>query len=68
MDRRRGLTRRQEIARRLANAVDDTFAVARAGLQKSVGFRHTVAHHRRETIAFGRRLNALLERVREPRE
>ena len=25
--------------------------------------RHTVAHHRRETIAFGRRLNALVERL-----
>jgi transposase-like protein len=25
--------------------------------------RHTAAHHRRETIAFGRRLNALLERL-----
>ncbi len=25
--------------------------------------RHTVAHHRRETIAFGRRLNALMERL-----
>ncbi len=25
--------------------------------------RHTLAHHRRETIAFGRRLNALVERV-----
>jgi transposase-like protein len=25
--------------------------------------RHTLAHHRRETIAFGRRLNALLERL-----
>jgi len=25
--------------------------------------RHSVAHHRRETIAFGRRLNALLERL-----
>ena len=24
--------------------------------------RHSVAHHRRETIAFGRRLNALMER------
>ncbi len=24
--------------------------------------RHTLSHHRRETIAFGRRLNALLER------
>jgi hypothetical protein len=24
--------------------------------------RHSLAHHRRETIAFGRRLNALLER------
>jgi hypothetical protein len=26
-------------------------------------FRHSVAHHRRETIAFGRRLNALMERL-----
>jgi hypothetical protein len=26
--------------------------------------RHSLAHHRRETIAFGRRLNALLERAR----
>lgn len=26
-------------------------------------FRHTAAHHRRETIAFGRRLNAVLERL-----
>jgi hypothetical protein len=25
--------------------------------------RHTLAHHRRETIAFGRRLNAVLERL-----
>jgi transposase-like protein len=25
--------------------------------------RHTVAHHRRETLAFGRRLNALMERI-----
>ena len=25
--------------------------------------RHTVAHHRRETIAFGRRLNAVMERM-----
>jgi len=25
--------------------------------------RHTLAHHRRETIAFGRRLNALIERL-----
>ncbi|HEU4400755.1 MAG TPA: hypothetical protein VFT43_01490, partial [Candidatus Polarisedimenticolia bacterium] len=25
--------------------------------------RHTIAHHRRETIAFGRRLNALMERL-----
>jgi hypothetical protein len=25
--------------------------------------RHTVAHHRRETIAFGRRLNGLMERL-----
>ena len=25
--------------------------------------RHSIAHHRRETIAFGRRLNALMERL-----
>jgi len=25
--------------------------------------RHTLAHHRRETIAFGRRVNALMERL-----
>jgi hypothetical protein len=25
--------------------------------------RHSLAHHRRETIAFGRRINALLERL-----
>lgn len=25
--------------------------------------RHSIAHHRRETIAFGRRLNAILERL-----
>ena len=25
--------------------------------------RHSLAHHRRETIAFGRRLNALVERM-----
>jgi len=25
--------------------------------------RHTCAHHRRETLAFGRRLNALMERL-----
>jgi len=25
--------------------------------------RHSLAHHRRETIAFGRRLNAILERL-----
>jgi hypothetical protein len=43
MNRRRGLTRRQEIARRLANAVDDSLAVARAFTQSQVVFRHTVA-------------------------
>jgi transposase-like protein len=26
-------------------------------------FRHSLAHHRRETIAFGRRLNAVMERM-----
>jgi hypothetical protein len=43
MDRRRGLSRRQEIARRIANAVDDALPGARAVRQTELIFRHTVA-------------------------
>jgi len=43
MDRRRGLSRRQEIARRIANAVDDAWPAAAADRQSRLVFRHTVA-------------------------
>jgi sugar phosphate isomerase/epimerase len=43
MDQRRGLTRRQEIARRIANAVDDVLPVAKADIKGGLVFRHTVA-------------------------
>ena len=43
MDARRGLSRRQEIARRIANAVDDVLPVARTGIKRRLVFRHTVA-------------------------
>jgi hypothetical protein len=43
MEQRRGLTRRQEIARRIANAVDDVLPVAKADVKASLIFRHTVA-------------------------
>jgi hypothetical protein len=43
MDRRRGLARRQEIARRIANAVDDVLPLAKASRQSELVFRHTVA-------------------------
>lgn len=43
MDRRRGLTRRQEIARRIAAAVDDVMPVARAGAAGEIVFVHDVA-------------------------
>jgi hypothetical protein len=43
MDQRRGLTRRQEIARRIANAVDDVLPVAKADVKASLVFRHMVA-------------------------
>ncbi len=42
MDQRRQLFRRQEIARRIANAVDDVLPVARAFLRDRTVFRHTV--------------------------
>lgn len=40
---RRGLSRRQELARRIANAVDDVLEIARAHVQARPVFRHTVA-------------------------
>lgn len=43
MDARRGLSRRQEIARRIANAVDDVLPLAKADIKTRVAFRHTVA-------------------------
>jgi hypothetical protein len=43
MTERRGLSRRQEIARRVAGAVDDVLPVARAGVKSRLVFRHTVA-------------------------
>lgn len=43
MEQRRGLTRRQEIARRIANAVDDGLPVARTHARDKLVFRHTVA-------------------------
>ena len=43
MDSRRGLSRRQEIARRIANAVDDVLPVAGADVKRRIVFRHTVA-------------------------
>jgi len=43
MDARRGLSRRQEIARRIANAVDDALPPARADIKTRLVFRHTVA-------------------------
>ncbi len=43
MDRRRELSRRQEIARRIANAVDDALPIAQNNRQKELIFRHIVA-------------------------
>lgn len=43
MDRRRGLSRRQEIARRIANAVDDVLPLAKADRKSELVFRHIVA-------------------------
>lgn len=42
MDQRRGLSRRQEIARRLANAVDDALPLAEAAKADRLPFRHEV--------------------------
>jgi len=43
MDQRRGLSPRQEIARRIANAVDDALPVARTNSKNRLLFRHIVA-------------------------
>jgi len=43
MLQRRGLSRRQEIARRIANAVDDALAAAKSDIRTKLIFRHTVA-------------------------
>lgn len=43
MDARRGLSRRQEIARRVVNAIDDVWPVARADVKDRIVFRHAVA-------------------------
>jgi len=42
MQKRRGISRRQEIARRIANAVDDVFPLARAEIKWQPSFRHKV--------------------------
>jgi hypothetical protein len=44
MDQRRGLSRRKEIARRIANAVEEALPVAKTDIQNRLIFRHTVAH------------------------
>jgi sugar phosphate isomerase/epimerase len=43
MDLRRGLSRRKDIARRIASAVDDAFPLSRADIKTRLVFRHTVA-------------------------
>ena len=43
MDSRRGLSRRKELARRIANAVDDVMPLAKTNVQNRAVFRHTVA-------------------------
>lgn len=42
MAKRRGLTRREEIARRIAVAVEDVMPVARQEIQTAVAFQHRV--------------------------
>lgn len=43
MRQRRGLSSRQEIARRIIDAVEDTLPLAKQDIQTSMVFRHTVA-------------------------
>ena len=42
MLKRRDISRRQEIARRIANAVDDVFPLAKADIKRHLPFRHKV--------------------------
>jgi len=44
MLKRRGISRRQEIARRIANAVDDVFTLAKSNVEWQLPFRHKVVH------------------------
>jgi hypothetical protein len=44
MLKRRGITRRQEIARRIANAVDDVFGLAKEDIRWQLPFRHRVVN------------------------
>ena len=44
MRQRRGISRRQEISRRIANAVDDVFPYAKKDIKNRVVFVHKVAH------------------------
>jgi hypothetical protein len=44
MLKRRGISRRQEIARRIANAVDDVFTLAKSNIEWQLPFRHKVVH------------------------
>ncbi len=44
MLKRRGISRRQEIARRIANAVDDVFPLAKADIKRQPSFRHKVVY------------------------
>jgi hypothetical protein len=44
MLKRRGISRRQEIARRIANAVDDVFGLAKEDIKWQLPFRHEVVH------------------------
>lgn len=43
MRRRRGLSRREEIARRIVDVVEDVLPLAKKGIEANVIFRHTVA-------------------------
>jgi hypothetical protein len=42
MQKRRSISRRQEIARRIANAVDEVFSCAKADIKTELAFRHKV--------------------------
>ncbi len=44
MLKRRGISRRQEIARRIANAVDDVFTLAKTDIKWKLPFKHIVVN------------------------